>query len=180
MHCFNHASEWAWGTTSPRYGEVFGFFTNSNLKLHINAKEFQAAIFALRSYMMRDPVIQFYPSMYLVMCVHFVHSPSLLIFRLNVRNWFSIRFGFSVQIPGRTHEINQPTNQPILLPSTLASHVCGDGMNEPSLSFFHYMFLSNITWVIPSPLFLKSNNVLCKNCNRTIKSSTINLILLTS
>ena len=60
MQCYSDASDWAWVATSPGSGEAFGFFTNSDLDLHINAKEFQAAIFALRSYMMGDPVIKFY------------------------------------------------------------------------------------------------------------------------
>ena len=60
MQCYSDASDWAWVATSPGSGEAFGFFTNSDLDLHINAKEFQAAIFARRSYMMGDPVIKFY------------------------------------------------------------------------------------------------------------------------
>ena len=40
--------------------EVFGFFTKSELNLHFNRKEFKGAIFALRSYMMRDATMQFY------------------------------------------------------------------------------------------------------------------------
>ena len=60
MHCYSDVSDWAWGATSPGVGGVFGFLTKSDLDLHINGKELQAAMFALPPYMMRDATIQFY------------------------------------------------------------------------------------------------------------------------
>ena len=40
--------------------EVFSFCTNSDLDLHMIAKELQAPSFAMRTYMMRDATVQFY------------------------------------------------------------------------------------------------------------------------
>ena len=47
MHCYRDTSDSAFGATSSGVGEVFGFLTDSDLNLHINAKQFNAAIFAL-------------------------------------------------------------------------------------------------------------------------------------
>ena len=56
--CFNDASDRGWGP-SPGQPDLFDYFMDNNLRLHINLKEFKGAVFALKSHMMHNKTLHF-------------------------------------------------------------------------------------------------------------------------
>ena len=60
LQCFSDGSDGSSGASSLGQRDVYGYFTNNDLSLHINQKEFEGAIYALRSYMMKNTTVHFW------------------------------------------------------------------------------------------------------------------------
>ena len=54
------ASDRGTGACSLAQQDVYGHFTNNDLSIRTNQKEFQGAIYALRSHMMRNTTVHFW------------------------------------------------------------------------------------------------------------------------